>query len=150
MQAVLQAGANDFRSDASRWTRVHPSHPRAFHPRRSLPPSTLVATLLCMRATSQQSLLGRVTTLSASAELVRGVSDRAFAKARSHLQVPPLTDLNDDLLARYGASGLMPPPRWPGSLASEARKPRSHQGRELFGRWGGTRVAPGVSPNRFL
>jgi hypothetical protein len=53
-----------------------------------LPLSTLVATLLCMRGTSQQTLVDKVfTALSADAQPVCGVSDRAFAKARSHLHV---------------------------------------------------------------
>lgn len=58
-----------------------------------------------MRASSQQTLLDTFfTNLHASvgdgAELVRGVSDRAFAKARSHLHMPALNWLNDWLIDR--------------------------------------------------
>jgi hypothetical protein len=78
-----------------------------------LPLPTLVATLLCMRGTSQQSLLdGVFSALSADTLPVCGVSDRAFAKARSHLHVPAVSALNDDLLARAEAAGLLP--RWQG------------------------------------
>ena len=66
-----------------------------------------------MRGTSQQALVDNVfTTLSADTQPVCGVSDRAFAKARSHLHVPAVTALNDDLLARAEIAGLLP--RWQG------------------------------------
>lgn len=66
-----------------------------------------------MRGSSQQALLdGFFASLRGSAALVRSVSDRAFAKARSHLHVPALTGLNDDLVARAEAAGLVP--RWRG------------------------------------
>lgn len=78
-----------------------------------MPLPTLVATLLSMRGTSQQALVDKVfTALSADAQPVCGVSDRAFAKARSHLHVPAVTALNDDLLARAETAGLLP--RWQG------------------------------------
>lgn len=63
-----------------------------------------------MRASSQQSLLDTfLTNLYASvgsscAELVRGVSDRAFAKARSHLHMPALNCLNDWVIGRAQAA----------------------------------------------
>ena len=66
-----------------------------------------------MRGSSQQCHLDAFFgSLSNSAGLVRGVSDRAFAKARSHLHVPALVDLNDALLAGADAAGLVP--RWEG------------------------------------
>jgi len=43
---------------------------------------------------------------------VREVSDRAFAKARSHLHMPALTWLNDGLIERAQAADLVP--RWQG------------------------------------
>ena len=50
-----------------------------------------------MRGTSQQSLLDKVfASLSVDSTPARSVSDRAFAKARSHLHVPALAGLNDD------------------------------------------------------
>jgi hypothetical protein len=66
-----------------------------------------------MRGTSQQSLLdGVFATLGVDSTPARSVSDRAFAKARSHLHVPALRGLNDDLLARAETAGLLP--RWQG------------------------------------
>jgi len=46
------------------------------------------------------------------AGLVRGVSDRAFAKARSHLHMPALSWLNDWVLGRAEAAAVVP--RWHG------------------------------------
>jgi hypothetical protein len=78
-----------------------------------LPLPALVASLLCMRGSSQQCHLDAVFgSLANTADLVRGVSDRAFAKARSHLHVPALVGLNDTLLAGADAAGLVP--RWQG------------------------------------
>lgn len=69
----------------------------------------LVSTLLCMRASSQQCLLDSVFgAMCDTAAMVRGVSDRAFAKARSHLHVPALSALNDQVLARASAAGMVP------------------------------------------
>jgi hypothetical protein len=78
-----------------------------------LPLPALIATLLCMRASSQQCLLDSVFgTLRDCASMVRGVSDRAFAKARSHLHMPALAALNDQVLAHAEAAGMVP--RWQG------------------------------------
>ena len=66
-----------------------------------------------MRGTSQQSLLDKVfASLGVDSAPVRSVSDRAFAKARSHLHVPALRGLNDDLLARAETASLLR--RWQG------------------------------------
>ena len=74
-----------------------------------LPLHALVSTLLCMRASSQQCLLDSVFgAMRDTAAMVRGVSDRAFAKARSHLHVPALSALNDQVLARASAAGMVP------------------------------------------
>jgi hypothetical protein len=73
----------------------------------------LIATLLCMRASSQQCLLDSVFgAMSGVADMVRGVSDRAFAKARSHLHMPALAALNDQVLAQAESAGMVP--RWQG------------------------------------
>jgi hypothetical protein len=92
-------------SDAFAQRARHPSFPKAFTRDRKLPLPALIATLLSMRASSQQTLLDTFfTNLHASvgdgAELVRGVSDRAFAKARSHLHMPALNWLNDWVIDR--------------------------------------------------
>ena len=97
-------------SDAFAQKARHPSHPKAFTRKRKLPLPALIAALLCMRASSQQTLLDTFfTNLHASvaegAEMVRDVSDRAFAKARSHLHMPALSWLNDWVIDRAQAAG---------------------------------------------
>jgi hypothetical protein len=73
----------------------------------------LIASLLSMRSSSQQTMLDAFFgNLCADGALTRGVSDRAFAKARSHLHVPALVGLNDQLLAQADAAGLLA--RWQG------------------------------------
>jgi len=90
-----------------------PDAPGAFSRTRQLPLPALVATLLFMRASSQQALLdsffGR---LCGDGSLVRAVSDRAFAQARARLHMPALSWLNEQLVARADAAGLVP--RWQG------------------------------------
>ncbi|MBI3154810.1 MAG: hypothetical protein HYZ20_05335 [Burkholderiales bacterium] len=51
-------------------------------------------------------------SLSGSPLPQRGVSDRAFAKARAHLYMPALTALSDMLVQRAEQAGLVP--RWHG------------------------------------
>ncbi len=105
-------------SDAFAQRARHPSFPKAFTRDRKLPLPALIATLLSMRGSSQQSLLDTFfTNLHASigssgAELVRGVSDRAFAKARSHLHMPALNWLNDWVIGRAESARIVP--RWHG------------------------------------
>lgn len=70
-----------------------------------------------MRTGSQQALLDTFfTNLQASvgdgAQMVRGASDRAFAKARSHLHMPALNWLNDWVIDRAESSGIVK--RWRG------------------------------------
>lgn len=87
----------------------HPSFPKAFTRCRQLPLPALVAALLSMRAGSQQATLDAFfASALQQAALVRGVSDRGFAKARQRLHMPALTWLNDQLLARAAHSGLVP------------------------------------------
>lgn len=95
----------------------HPDFPEAFTRVRKLPLPALVATLLVMRSGSQQALLDTFFTdlcrpAGGRAGLLRVVSDRAFAKARSHLHRPALSWLNDWLLDRAEAATLVP--RWQG------------------------------------
>ena len=82
-----------------------------------MPLPALIATLLSMRCGSQQSLLDTFfTNLHASvgrdAAMVREVSDRAFAKARSHLHMPALNWLNDWVIDRAQTAGRVQ--RWRG------------------------------------
>lgn len=101
------------RSEAFAQVARHPQHPRAFTRQRVLTLPALVTSLLCLRGSSLPTLLedffSRLRGPSCPAQ---GVSDRAFAKARSHLHVPALTGLNDDVLARADAAGLVD--RWRG------------------------------------
>jgi hypothetical protein len=73
-----------------------------------------------MREGSQQTLLDTFFTnlqacVGGGGEMVRGVSDRAFAKARSHLHMPALTWLNDWVIAHAGTAGIVK--RWRGVAA---------------------------------
>ena len=100
-------------SDAFAEIARHPAHPKAFTRRRRLPLPALVAALLSMRSSSQQSMLdGFFGNLCADGAMTRAVSDRAFAKARSHLHAPALAWLNTQLLSQADAAGLLP--RWQG------------------------------------
>jgi hypothetical protein len=104
-------------SDAFAQRARHPDFPQAFTRNRKLPLPALIATLLSMRAGSQQALLDSVFThLCAAGDscagLVRAVSDRAFAKARSHLYMPALGWLNDWVLGRAEEACMVP--RWQG------------------------------------
>jgi Transposase DDE domain len=69
----------------------------------------LVSALLSMRASSQQAMLDGFFSALGDAP---AVSDRAFAKARSHLHMPALTWLNDWLIQRCEAARLIS--RWHG------------------------------------
>ena len=72
-----------------------------------------MAALLSQRAASQQASLDAFFgSLGDSGGLVRGVSDRAFAKARARLHMPALQWLNCHLL--QGAERLGFVPRWRG------------------------------------
>jgi hypothetical protein len=91
----------------------HPDHPRAFTRTRQLPLPALIGVLLSMRNQSQQAMLdGFFASLCGTPDLQRGVSDRAFAKARDHLHWPALCSLNDMLVQRADSSGLIE--RWCG------------------------------------
>jgi len=105
--------ARTIRSEAFAQSARHPEAPRAFTRQRQLPLPALIATLLCMRASSQQCLLDSVFgAMRGVADMVRGVSDRAFAKARSHLHMSALAALNDRVLAQAESAGMLP--RWQG------------------------------------
>jgi hypothetical protein len=91
----------------------HPDHPNAFTRCRKLPLPGLIAALLSMRGQSQQATLDAFfASLNDTALPQRGISDRAFAKARSHLHMPALQGLNDWLIQRADAAGAVA--RWRG------------------------------------
>jgi hypothetical protein len=73
----------------------------------------LVASLLTMRGQSQQVMLDTFFGSACGAEgLHRGITDRGFARARSCLHVPALTSLNDFIIQRAEAAGIVS--RWRG------------------------------------
>jgi hypothetical protein len=78
-----------------------------------LPLPKLIAALISMRSSSQQTALDEffAATLG-SATLVRRISDRGFAKARNKLHMPALQWLNEQLLQEATTAGLIP--RWHG------------------------------------
>ena len=71
------------------------------------------AALLTMRHQSQQAMLDAFFgSVSHTHELSRVVTDRAFAKARGRRHLPALAALNDLVVGRADAAGLIP--RWCG------------------------------------
>ena len=73
----------------------------------------MIATLLCLRGQAQQITLDCFfASLCDSALPYRGVSDRAFDKARKKLHLPALSSLNDLLVRRADEAGLVE--RWRG------------------------------------
>ncbi len=91
----------------------HPDFPKAFTRQRKLPLSQLVACLISMRAQSQQAMLDTFfAAAQGCSQFVRGLSDRAFAKARDHLHMPALAALNDLIIKRADAGGIIK--RWQG------------------------------------
>jgi len=90
----------------------HPDFPNAFTRCRRLPLPALIAALLTMRSSSQQVMLDTFFSSLCDGEPVRGVSDRAFAKARNQLHMPALQWLNDRVLEHAQAGGFVP--RWRG------------------------------------
>jgi hypothetical protein len=123
----------------------HPDHPNAFTRCRKLPLPALIGTLVSMRSQSQQSLLdGFFASVCGSDGPVRGVSDRAFAKARDHLHQPALVSLNDLVVRRADEAGFVS--RWcglrvvagdaslvmPASRACVLRRSPAHPDQRLF------------------
>lgn len=91
----------------------HPDHPRAFTRSRKLPLPALIGALLSMSNQSQQATLdGFFASVCANPVPLRGVSDRAFAKARDHLHMPALVALNDLVVQRADEAGFVM--RWEG------------------------------------
>ena len=91
----------------------HPDSPNAFTRCRKLPLPALVASLLTMRGQSQQLLLDTFFGSVCGADgLHRGITDRGFAGARNCLHAPALTALNDFVVQRAEAAGIVQ--RWRG------------------------------------
>ena len=91
----------------------HPNFPTAFTRSRKLPLPVLIGTLLSMRNQAQQTMLdGFFASVCDVPGFERGVSDRAFAKARERLHLPALQSLNDWLIRRADGAGLIE--KWQG------------------------------------
>lgn len=91
----------------------HPEFPNAFTRTRKLPLPALIAALLSMRNQSQQAMLdGFFASVCGAGGSLRAVSDRAFARARDRLHQPALVSLNDLVVRRADAAGLIQ--RWCG------------------------------------
>jgi hypothetical protein len=91
----------------------HPDSPNAFTRCRKLPLPALIASLLSMRGQSQQVMLDTFfDSVCAADGLHRGISDRGFARARNCLHAPALTALNDFVVQRAEAAGIVQ--RWRG------------------------------------
>src|SRR5476649_1768676 len=90
----------------------HADHPTAFSRCRKLPLPTLVAIMLTgMRMSMQAELDTFFAHLRQQAQLVREVSEQAFAQARAKLSPTAIPGLNDWLIARAETDRFVP--RWP-------------------------------------
>ena len=85
---------------------AHPDHPTAFTRQRKLPLPALVALMLSgMRKSIQSGLDEFFAHLSQRAQLVRKVSEQAFAQARAKLSLTAIPQLNDWLIERAEHDG---------------------------------------------
>lgn len=89
----------------------HPEHPTSFTRRRKLPLPSLVALMLSgMRMGIPAELDTFFGHLAGQAQLLRTVSEQAFAQARAKLSLTAIPSLNDWLVARAEQHGFVP--RW--------------------------------------
>ena len=87
----------------------HPEHPTAFTRKRKLPLPSLVALLLCgMRMSIQAELDQFFAHLCQQAQLVRHVSEQAFAQARTKLSATSIALLNAWVIQRAQHYGFVP------------------------------------------
>ena len=92
---------------------AHPDRPSAFTRQRKLPLPALVALLLSgMRKSIQSELDEFFAHLNNQAQLVRIVSEQAFAQARAKLSLTTIPLLNDWVIERAEYYGFVP--RWNG------------------------------------
>lgn len=100
-------------SDAFRQLASHPDHPTAFTRNRKLPLPALLATMLSgMRKSVQAELDTFFAHLQQQAQLLRHVSEQAFAQARAKLSATAIPQLNDWLTAQATRHGFVP--HWQG------------------------------------
>lgn len=108
---ILTQLSEHIQSPAFAASARHPDFPTAFTRSRKLPLPTLVAALCGFRGGSVQneldSFFAHKDGECGDAGLVRHVTDRAFAKARSKLHVPALWALNARLVQGMQDQGLL-------------------------------------------
>jgi len=91
----------------------HPDHPTAFRRRRKLPLQSLIAVMLTgMRKSVQTELDEFFAHLQQQAQLMREVSEQAFAQARAKLSITAIPALNDWLIEQAERHRYVP--RWNG------------------------------------
>lgn len=91
----------------------HPDSPNAFTRSRKLPLPALIALLLSMRGQSQQVMLDSFFgSVCGTGDFHRGITDRGFSRARNCLHAPALSALNDFVVQRADAVGIVQ--RWRG------------------------------------
>ena len=105
--------AAHLQSDEFRQVAIHADHPTAFTRQRKLPLPALVALLLCgMRKSVQAELDEFFAHLRQQAQLLRHVSEQAFAQARAKLSMTAIAGLNDWVIERAQHYGFVC--RWHG------------------------------------
>lgn len=111
---LFRAFSEHMQSGAFRESARHPDYPTAFTRRGGkLPLPALIALMICgMRKSVRAELDEFFAHLRQQAELVHHVSEQAFAQARAKLSGTAITSLNQWLMQRIDAAGLVP--RWHG------------------------------------
>src|SRR6202158_654874 len=113
LSTLLADLAAHMQTDQFRQLACDPEHPAAFQRRRKLPLPALIALMLTgMRKSVQTELDEFFAHLQQQAQLLRHVSEQAFAQARAKLSTTAIPALNDWLLEQAGRPGYVP--RWNG------------------------------------
>lgn len=113
LAALLSDFTTHLYSDQFRQSARHPEHPTAFQRRRKLPLPTLVAVMLTgMRKSVQTELDEFFAHLLQQAQLLREVTEQAFAQARAKLATTAMPALNDWLIEQAEQRGYVS--RWNG------------------------------------
>lgn len=113
LSLLLANFATHIQSNQFRQMACHADHPTAFQRRRKLPLPALVALMLGgMRKSVQTELDEFFAHLQQQAQLLRQVSEQAFAQARAKLADTAIPALNDWLITQAEQHGYVP--RWHG------------------------------------
>src|ERR1700739_1901730 len=113
LSTLLADLAAHIQTDQFRQLARDPEHPTAFQRRRKLPLPALIALMLTgMRKSVQTELDEFFGHLQQQAQLLRKVSEQAFAQARAKLSTTAIPALKAWRLGQAGAHGYGP--RWTG------------------------------------